>query len=110
MMLALGVSKRILPSLERHMRDADCAGGPPAAGSVFVAQSEQNGGGVDGICGTAGVSLARNRDGLYRVSDYTWLRCTTDDQKSKSKERDKGLAGGQGSDHRVENLHPIGAA
>ena len=32
MMLAFGVSKRILPSLERHMREADCDGGPPPAG------------------------------------------------------------------------------
>jgi len=50
MMLVFGVSKRILPSLERHMRDADCDGAAPPAGCVFVAQSEQNGGvGVVGI-------------------------------------------------------------
>src|SRR5208283_635301 len=59
--LVCGVSRRILPSLERHMRDADCVGGPPAAGCVFVAQSEQEGGVGGGDCGiwtTAGLSLA----------------------------------------------------
>lgn len=68
MMLVLGVSKRILPSLDRHMRDADWDGGPPPAGWVFVAQSEQNGGvGVCGIWTTAGASVARNRRRLYRL-------------------------------------------
>jgi hypothetical protein len=44
MMLVWGVSMRRLPLLERHMRDADCVGGAPPAGCVFVAQSEQDGG------------------------------------------------------------------
>src|SRR5271169_6189974 len=59
--LVCGVSRRILPSLERHMRDADCEGGPPAAGCVLVAQSEHEGavGGGCGIWTTAGLSLAR---------------------------------------------------
>jgi hypothetical protein len=56
------VSKRILPSLERHMREADCDGGPPLAGCIFVAQSEQKGGVDVGICTTAGVSLACKRE------------------------------------------------
>lgn len=44
MMLVLGVSKRILPSLERHMRDDDCWEVPPPAGCILVEQSEQEGG------------------------------------------------------------------
>jgi hypothetical protein len=44
MTLVWGVSMRRLPLLERHMRDADCVGGAPPAGCVFVAQSEQDGG------------------------------------------------------------------
>jgi heme iron utilization protein len=44
MMLVWGVSIRMFPLLDFHMRDADCAGGAPAAGCVLVAQSEHEGG------------------------------------------------------------------
>jgi hypothetical protein len=46
-MLALGVSMRILPALERHMRDDDCGGALPAlppGASDLVAHSEHEGG------------------------------------------------------------------
>ena len=53
MMLVCGVSRRRLPLLDRHMRDADCVGGalPPAA-CVLVAHSEHEGGigGTEGGC------------------------------------------------------------
>ncbi len=42
--LAVGVSSRNLPSLDFHMRDADCVGAAPPAGCVLVEQSEQEGG------------------------------------------------------------------
>ena len=42
--LLCGVSIRVLPSLDRHMRDADCVGAPPAADCVLVAHSEHEGG------------------------------------------------------------------
>src|ERR1700733_8234738 len=45
MMLVAGVSRRMLPLLERHMRDADCVGGGPPGACVLVAQSEPEGGG-----------------------------------------------------------------
>ena len=60
--LVWGVSKRIFPSLDRHIRDADCVGAAPPAGCVFVLQSEHEGGVAGGLCGiwtTAGLSLAR---------------------------------------------------
>jgi hypothetical protein len=52
MMLAVGVSMRMLPLLERHMRDADCVGGLPPGACVLVAQSEHEGGvgGSEGGC------------------------------------------------------------
>jgi len=45
MTLEVGVSSRNLPSLDFHIREADCVGAPPPAGCVFVEQSEQEGGG-----------------------------------------------------------------
>src|ERR1700685_623337 len=55
MMLVVGVSRRMLPLLERHMRDADCVGGVPPGTCVLVAQSEQDG----GIGGTEGSDTGR---------------------------------------------------
>jgi hypothetical protein len=55
MTLAVGVSRRMLPLLERHMRDADWVGGLPPGACVLVAQSEQDG----GIGGGAGWSITR---------------------------------------------------
>jgi hypothetical protein len=52
MTLLKGVSMRVLPSLERHSRDADWVGGPPPAGCVLLAHSEHDGGaggGMDGV-------------------------------------------------------------
>jgi hypothetical protein len=52
MTLVKGVSMRVLPSLERHSRDADWVGGPPPAGCVLLAHSEHDGGaggGMDGV-------------------------------------------------------------
>ena len=53
MMLVFGVSRRIFPLLDLHMRDADWVGGalPPAA-CVLVAHSEHEGGidGTEGGC------------------------------------------------------------
>jgi hypothetical protein len=62
MTLVVAVSMRVLPSPERHMRDADWVGGPPAAGCVLLLHSEHEGGAGGGICGgwpTAAISLAR---------------------------------------------------
>lgn|SRR5579871_591660 len=62
MILVFGVSKRILPSLARHMREDDCCEVPPPAGCILVEQSEQEGGTVIfGISGTAGLSLTHSR-------------------------------------------------
>jgi hypothetical protein len=63
MTLVVGVSMRVLPSPERHMRDADWVGGPPAADCVLLAHSEHDGGvgGGGGIClgrPTTAISLA----------------------------------------------------
>jgi hypothetical protein len=73
MTLVFGVSRRNFPSLDRHMREADWAGAPPPAGCVFVAQSEQKGGGVGAWLMTA-ISLARSseqyRRWLYRLQSY----------------------------------------
>ena len=44
MMLALGVSMRILPVLDRHIRDDDCAGALPPGACDLVAHSEHEGG------------------------------------------------------------------
>src|ERR1700733_5273011 len=55
MMLVAGVSRRMLPLLERHMRDADCVGGVPPGACVLVAQSEQDG----GVGGTEGSDTGR---------------------------------------------------
>src|SRR5579864_5947304 len=44
MTLICGVSTRMFPLPERHMRDADSVGWPPLAGWVLLAQSEQEGG------------------------------------------------------------------
>jgi hypothetical protein len=44
MMLECGVSMRIWPLLDRHMRDDDCAVELPPAASALVAHSEQEGG------------------------------------------------------------------
>jgi hypothetical protein len=44
MTLVVGVSMRVLPSPERHRRDADWVGGPPPAGCDLVAHSEHDGG------------------------------------------------------------------
>jgi hypothetical protein len=43
MMLLQGVSMRVLPLLDRQMREADCVGAPPPEASVCVAQSEHDG-------------------------------------------------------------------
>ncbi len=63
MMLVEGVSRRNLPSLDLHMREADWVGAPPPLGCVLVAQSEQKGGAGGGVggCPTAPTSLARVR-------------------------------------------------
>ena len=64
MTLDVGVSSRNLPSLDFHMREADCEGAPPPAGCVLVEQSEQEGG-VDGAVGnatTAAFSVACTRE------------------------------------------------
>jgi len=50
MRLVLGVSIRILPPPDCHIRDADCVGGVPPAACVLVVQSEHEGG-VDGMEG-----------------------------------------------------------
>lgn len=50
MTLVWGVSIRILPLPDCHIRDADCVGGVPPAACVLVVQSEHEGG-VDGIEG-----------------------------------------------------------
>ena len=57
-----GVSKRNLPSLDFHMRDADCEGWAPPAGCVCVVQSEHEGGvgGGVGMWPTTPISLARD--------------------------------------------------
>ncbi len=75
MTLVFGVSRRNFPSLDRHIRDADWAGGPPPAGCVFVAQSEQKGGAGGGVGAwpIAPISLARSpqyRCPLYRLKSY----------------------------------------
>jgi len=44
MILELGVSIRIFPLLDRHMREEDCALAPPPGACDLVAQSEQEGG------------------------------------------------------------------
>ena len=65
-MLLWGVSMRVLPSPERHIREADWVGAPPAAGCVLEAHSEHDGGVGGGICGgwpTAAISLARSAKG-----------------------------------------------
>jgi hypothetical protein len=52
MTLLKGVSMRVLPSLERHRREADWVGGPPPEGCVLLAHSEHDGGaggGMDGV-------------------------------------------------------------
>lgn len=61
MMLEVGVSSRNLPSLDFHIRDADCVGAPPAADCVLVEQSEQEGGAGGGVENepTARTSVAR---------------------------------------------------
>ena len=62
MTLVWGMSMRVLPSLERHMREAVWVGAPPPAGCVLLAHSEQEGGvggGMGGVWPTAGISLAR---------------------------------------------------
>ena len=43
MILALGVSMRILPLLDRHMREEDCALALPPGASDLEAHSEQEG-------------------------------------------------------------------
>jgi hypothetical protein len=59
MMLMLGVSRRRLPLLDRHMRDADGIGGTlPPAGCVLVAHSEHEGG-IGGTGGTEGGATVR---------------------------------------------------
>jgi hypothetical protein len=68
MTLVVGVSMRVLPSPERHMRDADWVGVPPAADCVLLAHSEHDGGVGGGICGgwpTAAISLARLGKAVY---------------------------------------------
>src|SRR5215472_471073 len=59
--LEVGVSSRNLPSLDFHMRDADCDGAPSPAGCVLVVQSEQDGGVGGGVENwpTAAISVAR---------------------------------------------------
>jgi len=44
-----GVSMRVLPSLDRHMREADWLGGPPPAGCILEAHSEHEGGAGGGV-------------------------------------------------------------
>ena len=61
-MLMFGVSRRRLPLLDRHMRDADGIGGAlPPAGCVLVAHSEHEGGigGTGGTGGTDGGATVR---------------------------------------------------
>lgn len=58
MMLACGMSNRILPSLAFHMRDEDWIAWLLPAALVLVVQSEQEGG-VDGGVGELGVTTAR---------------------------------------------------
>ena len=79
MTLVVGVSMRVLPSLERHKREADWVGAAPEAGWVLVAHSEHDGGVGGGICGgwpTAALSLARparmvySPDGLCASYNY----------------------------------------
>lgn len=65
MILVTGVSSRVLPSLERQMRDGDCVAGAPPAACVLVVHSEHEGSvgvGVGGGWPTAGTSLARAHD------------------------------------------------
>src|SRR5580704_52578 len=62
--LVVGVSMRVFPSPERHIREADWVGGPPAADWVLLAHSEHDGGagggvGIFGDWPTAAISLAR---------------------------------------------------
>jgi hypothetical protein len=42
--LVWAVSTRVLPSLARHIRDADCVGGLPPAACVVLVHSEHEGG------------------------------------------------------------------
>jgi hypothetical protein len=59
MMLMFGVSRRRLPLLDRHMRDADGIGcALPPAGCVVVAHSEYEGG-IGGTGGTEGGATVR---------------------------------------------------
>lgn len=58
-MLMFGVSRRRLPLLDRHMRDADGIGcALPPAGCVVVAHSEHEGG-IGGTGGTEGGATVR---------------------------------------------------
>ena len=61
--LEVGVSSRNLPSLDLHMRDADCEGDAAPAAWLWVVQSAQEGGvgGGVGSWPTAATSLARVR-------------------------------------------------
>ena len=71
MMLVFGVSRRMFPLLDLHMRDADCVGGalPPAA-CVLVAHSEHEG----GIGATEGGSTVRKFITTFSpLSDYPVL-------------------------------------
>ncbi|MFZ1159252.1 MAG: hypothetical protein WAO10_15825 [Candidatus Sulfotelmatobacter sp.] len=62
MMLVCGVSRRMFPLLDLHMRDADWVGGalPPAA-CVLVAHSKHEGGigGTEGGCTVRKFTTAR---------------------------------------------------
>ena len=65
MMLAFGVSIRIFPALDCHMRDGDCTGGLPPAACVLVAHSE-HAGGVGG--GEVRPTVPQFITGAFRIS------------------------------------------
>lgn len=74
MTLEVGVSKRNLPSLDFHIRDADCDGGAPPAGCVCVVQSEHEGGVGEAVgkWPTAAISLARRVSQIFEFLSTCW--------------------------------------
>ena len=70
-MLMFGVSRRRLPLLDCHMRDADGIGGAlPPAGCVLVAHSEHEGG-IGGTGGTEGGATVRKFITLFQTQEAT---------------------------------------